>query len=47
MLERDLLFTGRIRASREELGLPVIDVDGSESIWARVRQVEELLLPLG
>ena len=43
LLERDRLFTDRLRAECEGLGLPVIDVDGSESVPVLAGRVEAVL----
>ncbi|GAA2753765.1 hypothetical protein [Amnibacterium kyonggiense] len=47
VLERDRLFTEVLRDQCAVLGLPVVDVDGSEGAEAVADRVEGLLGPLG
>ena len=43
LLERDRLFTDRLRLDAERLGLPVVLVDGREGVEAVADRVERLL----
>ena len=43
LLERDRLFTERVRAEAEELGLPTIEIDGSEPAVAVAARAAHLL----
>ena len=43
LLERDRLFSDRVRAECEGLGLPAIEVDGSASVPVLAGRVEEVL----